>query len=397
MQIKAVTVNAACTTVVQKGQKNATSLQAGNSMLSPQCRVSISKEGKRLSGQQNVQRQENFKEAAVRRVMLRRDEESEQNKKITDGYREQLNNIQKEIRSLNKSYTASASKETVEKEQAVLRAMREQKQFQMEENQRRAKEAQELAAMQSSKYQDEIDGNNRQLWVLLKTLEEAEKAKEERKGDYTEDDGGSNMPEAQNSVSDTIQNSATKFVKESVRRDQYAYGKLEGLIEEGHRLIKLANEITNNILKASENAMAALDDENHTDDMRAELTDNLQGAAMSGYSDVAKYRSNGLHMLQTARDYKLKRIADDPLAGMQETKEGMMLSASDIAIGEEVRSRLDETSKEIAKEVQELIDERNDVNRALEEEKEEQRIADEKAENEKAEDEAAEDKRIGNA
>ena len=377
MQIKAITVNTANTTAVQNGQRNGTPVKAGNNMFTPHYKVTISKEGKRLSRQQAEKPQGGTQDAAVRRMKLRQIEESEQNEKIADRYHEQLKDIEKQILSLNRSYKTEADRETIEKEQIILRGMREQKQAQLEENQRRAQEARELAAMQSAKNQEDIDNNNRKLWTLLKTLEEAEKAEEEQEGGVAEDDSGSGTSEAGNSVSDTIQNSAAQFTAASMRRDQNVQEGLEWLSDLGHEYVDFANTITNNILKEGEKVRAALDAEDYTDDMKAELVDHLQeeavlsGGDVHSYGSVAWFRNNGLHILQEARDYKIQRIADNPLAGLQETKHSMMMSAADAVLGESRQSYLDDASKELEEEVEKLIDKRNSLDRTQEEKEEE--------------------------
>lgn len=376
MQIKAITVNAVNTTAAQNVQRNDIPAQTGNNMFTLQCKVTISKEGKKLSRQQTEQPQGNAQDAAVKRIMLRRNEESEQSEKIADGYREQLQDIEKYISSLNGSFRTKADKETIEKEQEVLRALREQKQAQLEENQRRAEEARALAEMYSAKYQEEIDGNNRKLWTLLKTLEEAEKAEEEREGGAKEDDSASGTPEAGNSVGDTIHNSAIQFAVASMGRDLYVDGKFEMLSDEGHQLVDFANTITKNILEAGEKVRAALDDENYPDDMLAEMMDHFEEQAALSYRSVEENRSYGLHILQEVRDYKIKRIADNPLAGLQETKESMMMSAADAVLGEARQSRLEETSKELEDQVKKLIDERNSVDNTQEEDEEDEKVKD---------------------
>ena len=113
--------------------------------------------------------------------------------------------------------------------------------------------------------------------------------------------------------------------------------------------------------------------------MKAELVDHLQEeAALSGgsvrsYGSVAWYRNNGLHILQEARDYKIQRIADNPLAGLQETKDSMMISAAGAVLGESRQSYLDKTSKKLQDEVEKLIDERNSLDRTQEEKEEEEK------------------------
>ncbi|MCH5340017.1 MAG: hypothetical protein J1E01_00985 [Acetatifactor sp.] len=381
MQIKAITVNSANTTAVQSVQRSSTAVQVNvnNNTFNPHYKVTISKEGKRLSSRHAEQLQGSAQGAAVQRMKLRQIEESEQDEKITDGYRERLKDIEKQISSLNRSFKTEADRETIEKEQKILRGMREQKQTQLEENQRRAEEARELAAMQSAKNQEDIDNNNRKLWTLLKTLEEAEKAEEEQEGGAIEDDSGSGTPEAGNSVSDTIQNSATQFAAASMRRDRNVTEGLQWLSDLGHEYVDFANTITNNILKESEKVRAALDADDFTDDMKAELVDHLQeeatlsGGSVQSYGSVAWYRNNGLHILQEARDYKIQRIADNPLAGLQETKDSMMISAADAVLGESRQSYLDETSKKLQDKVEKLIDERNSLDRTQEEKEEEEK------------------------
>lgn len=401
MQIKAITVNAGNTMAVPNIQRNDTLAQANNNMFAPHYKVTISREGKILSRQQAEQPQGSTQDAAVKRMMLRQIGESEQDQKITDGYHEQLRDIEKEIVSLNRTNLTKADKETIEKEQEILRAMREQKQAQLEENQRRAEEARELAAMQSAKYQEDIDGNNRKLWTLLKTLEEAEKAEEEQEGGAVEDDSGSGTPEAGNSVSDTIQNSAAQFAVASMRRDLNVEEGLAWLSDLGHGYIESADTITNNILREGEKIRAVLEDENYPDDMKAEMMERFQEEAAQSigsvkeYGTVAWYRSNGLHILKEVRDDKIQRIADNPLAGMQETKDSMMMSAADAVLGESRQSYLDETSKELADEVEKLIDRRNSVDSTQEEKEEDEKAEDSKdlidivAKTEKEEDERA--------
>ena len=131
--------------------------------------------------------------------------------------------------------------------------------------------------------------------------------------------------------------------------------------------------------------------------MKAELVDHLQEeAALSGgsvrsYGSVAWYRNNGLHILQEARDYKIQRIADNPLAGLQETKDSMMISAADAVLGESRQSYLDKTSKKLQDEVEKLIDERNSLDRTQEEKEEEEKEEKEQKLEEKEKTENVED------
>lgn len=373
MQIKTITVNAA-------GMASGSILQGKTQQAAPednrfgsQCRVTISQEGRKLSRQQTEkegQARQSAQSARMERELFRRQEEVEQNKHTADGYREQLEKIEKTMDSLNHSYKTEADTETIEKEQEVLRAMREQKQAQMEENQKRAKEAQQMA-MQSAKYQEEIDGNNGDILTLLKSLEEAEKAEEDRECGEGMTDSGSGASGTGHSTIDGIQNSAAQFMTSSLNRELGVEEMLTGLSGEGHQLVDAAGSITRNVIKESQGIRAALDDEAFTDDERAELMEDFQERAGLAYLDAERSRGQGLHLLQAAREYKIKRIGDDPNRGMREAKENMMLSAADAVIGEAVQGSLGEASQELKDQVQKLIDERNDVDRIRQDNEEE--------------------------
>ncbi len=106
------------------------------------------------------------------------------------------------------------------------------------------------------------------------------------------------------------------------------------------------------------------------------------------YNNVKYFRAFGLQVLRDTREAGIQHIADDPLKGMQDTKNSMMLSAADTALGETRQSGLDKASQELADEVKKLIDERNDVDRVSQDKEKEKEEKEEKEEQlKKAEDE----------
>lgn len=178
MQIKAITISGAGMMTAGRSvqEKGNAEQQAGN-IFGPECRVTISKEGKTLSRQQETQAEKGVQDIGSERMMLRQQEEDDYYESMKNRYLEELKEIDDKISGLNSSWSPQKEMdETVEKQQEVLRAMRSQKQHQIEENQRRAKEAQQMAATQSGRYQEEIDENNREMRTLLRTIEEAQKA-----------------------------------------------------------------------------------------------------------------------------------------------------------------------------------------------------------------------------
>lgn len=395
MQVRAITVNAASLAAEWNIQGNSPlgtdQAQARDSGFGPECRVSISREGKSLSRQQAAQAE---KEKDVRsaqsireeKKLLRQQEEAQRAKEIREGYREKLNEIEKQITDYNTSYAkfdmrsvvydADLMQKTVEKQQELKEAMRSQKQFQAEEGQRRAREAQQMA-MQAAQYQEEIDENNRDLLTLLKTMEEAEKAEDERENGEVKSDGSGAGVDASgtgNSVSDVIKGSAAQFMTSSINREQDVQERMAEIDESGRWFLNTAASITQNVLKKSAEIRATLDDESYTDEQIAEMMQNFQEGMAQNFDNVKNFRAFGLKVQRDMREARIQHIADDPLKGLQETKKSMNQSAIDAALGEARQSGLEKASQELADEVRELIDERNDVD-GVRQDKEEEKEA----------------------
>lgn len=386
MQIKAVTVNAAGLTAAERGIRengvssiNQAKVESSN-MFGPEYKVTISREGKNLSRRQAGADAINVKEE---RRLLRQQEEAELAKEIREGYREKLNEIDKQITDYNTSYAKAEMKkvlydaalidETVEEQQKLRTAMQSQKQFQAEENQRRAREAQQMAG-QSAQYKEEIDEGNRELLTLLKTMEEADKAEDEQENGEAKG-GGSGTSDRENSAGDVIKTSAAQFMSSSINRENAVEEMLSGVAESGRWFLNTADSITQSVLQKTSDIMAAIENGSFTEEQIAEMMQSLQEGMALNYDNMRDFRGFGLQVMRDAREAEIQHIADDPLKGMQQTKRSMMLSAADAALGEARQGSLDKTSQELADEVKKLIDERNDIDRDLrdkEETKEEQ-------------------------
>lgn len=314
MQIKGISANDPGMTVGRNIQGSRNQARPGNNLFGPQCRVTISREGRRLSRQQAARTEQSARSVKTDR-MLRQQEEDARNENITKGYREELRNIEKTIRSLNGSYDREETGETIEEKQEVLRAMESQKQLLAEENQRRAREARQTA-MELAGYQEDIDEDNRDLLTLLKTIENAEKSEERQENGGAKSDGGSGAAGPDNLAAGAVQNSTAQFTAASVKRELSVEETLTGLSDEGHERLGLADAITRNILTEAENIRAALDEERFTDDEKAKIMEQFRGGLSQNYRDVSDARHQGLQNLQDARDCRIKHMADNPISYM---------------------------------------------------------------------------------
>ena len=195
-------------------------IQSADDLFGPGYEVSISEEGRKLlEGQTGEEAQKDAGSQGIQldegtRMLLRQLEEDQQAGKTRNGYYDELEELEKQIKVMNaaygsmnrsKAYNDPLMKEVVKQQQLLQEEMQEQKDFQAEEALKRLKEAQQAAAMRTSRHQEEIDENNRDLVTLLKTVEEAKKAEEEQKDDSVEGEDSS-ASGTENSTSGAIHN-----------------------------------------------------------------------------------------------------------------------------------------------------------------------------------------------
>ena len=360
-------------------------IQSADDLFGPGYEVSISEEGRKLlEGQTGEEAQKDAGSQGIQldegtRMLLRQLEEDQQARKTRNGYYDELEELEKQIKVMNaaygsmnrsKAYNDPLMKEVVKQQQLLQEEMQEQKDFQAEEALKRLKEAQQAAAMRTSRHQEEIDENNRDLVTLLKTVEEAKKAEEEQKDNSVEGEDSS-ASGTENSASDAIHNSATGLMKSSLNHERGVEELSDMVSDGGHYFLSKADGIAQNLLKKSKLLKVAVQDESFTIGQLEEAMESFRSEVKTNCEEAYIFGSFGTQVLRDMRDVKLQRIADNPLQSMQQIKDGMMQAASDAALGEARQSGIDKTSEKLAEEVQRLIDERNGVDRTPQDEAEE--------------------------
>lgn len=360
-------------------------IQSADDLFGPGYEVSISEEGRKLlEGQTGEEAQKDAGSQGIQldegtRMLLRQLEEDQQAGKTRNGYYDELEELEKQIKVMNaaygsmnrsKAYNDPLMKEVVKQQQLLQEEMQEQKDFQAEEALKRLKEAQQAAAMRTSRHQEEIDENNRDLVTLLKTVEEAKKAEEEQKDNSVEGEDSS-ASGTENSASDAIHNSATGLMKSSLNHERGVEELSDMVSDGGHYFLSKADGIAQNLLKKSKLLKVAVQDESFTIGQLEEAMESFRSEVKTNCEEAYIFGSFGTQVLRDMRDVKLQRIADNPLQSMQQIKDGMMQAASDAALGEARQSGIDKTSEKLAEEVQRLIDERNGVDRTPQDEAEE--------------------------
>ena len=226
-----------------------------------------------------------------------------------------------------------------------------------------------MAMQQSARCNEEIDENNQDLVTLLKTIEEVKKAEDGRENDETE--GGSEASGAGDSVSEAIQDSAVRFMSSSASREKGVEEMLAHAGESGLFYFDVAEAVTQSVLQKTADIRTALDNEVLTDEQLEEMMQKFREEMELNYKDVKYSRSFGMDVLRTVRGAGIEHVGDDSFKGVEEAKRSMMQSSADTFFGEVRKGSLEEKTKELADEVERLIDERNDINKTPEEKKKE--------------------------
>lgn len=322
----------------------------------PQCSVTISREGKRLSEQAPVR---NVQVGQMERMLLRQQDQKEK-------YREEHSRLVDEITSLKNTLHntgAVADKETIEKKQMALEEMENLKKYQEEENKQRLKAAAGGIAGISEE-QGEVDKNNADLYVMLKSFEEEEENGDGQDGsDETEDQEAA--AENADSMSDKIRQSAGMLGVSAARREMASRDVVEELKQDGLNILAQVNGIMNEITEGLREAEEIMSDDSRGDAERFQLATEALGRSRDilteSTEDLIKMRGKALQELQDARELKLRRIQVDPLENVSSAQESIMALATEAAFSEVAEKVLSETSQELADRVQEEIDKRNDI------------------------------------
>lgn len=387
MQIKAVTVNAAGLMKTMPGvSEKRNQMRAEGSIFGPECRVTISREGRNLSRQQKAETGTDSRSVRAERMLLREQDEAELVTDIREEYRKQLDDIDEQIKELNTSYTSWMEEldrdkdykdtalgrnmaEMINELKDMKKAIAKQKNLETEEAQKKTMEARQMAMHQSALYQNEIDENNRDLVTLLKTMEEEEKARDRRENGEMETDGEASG--GADSVSNAIRERMVQFMSTSASREKGVEEMLKHADESGRYYFDMAEIVTQEVLRKSADIRSALDDETNTDEQLKEIMREFRQEMEINYKDVKYCRSFGTLVSREVREAKIQHIANNSLSSMAEMKKSMMQSASDVALGEARRGSLDKAAEKLADEVERLIDERNNIEKTPEEKKKE--------------------------
>lgn len=360
---------------------NAPKTNTGN-VFGAQCKVTISREGRKLSGQMSKAEQKSVTATSTERLLLRQQKQDEMSKKEQA---DTLSEISGLMSSIKNSYGAGEDKETIANKQDALNRLFALKEQQERENKQRAEDAAGSAAG-ASKEQEEIDKRNADLYLLLKTLEE--KDKDERVEDAGAESDTTDAEDNQGRVGDQFQESASMLGASAAKRELAAKGMIDGMYDSGYGRLAQADAMMHEIQEELGLAAEALGKENLSEDEKNQLMSEHIARAnnmmMSNYGEIMDLRRKGHQEISDAKELELKHIEINPLDGVDRAKQTILDAGAAAALQEASQDTLDKASKELEKKVQEEIDQRNDVG-SVSDEDEDQKKAEEIAEEKEAE------------
>lgn len=339
---------------------NAVKTNAG-SVFGPQCKVTISREGRKLSEQMKEPEPKSFTAAGTERMLLRQQRQDEMNKSEQS---DTLSEISSLMSSIKNSYAAGEDKETIQNKQEALNRLLDLKARQEEENEQRLKDAAGSAAG-ASKDQEEIDRKNADLYLMLKSFEEQEKDDQEGNGGLDAENDSAAADEDQGSVSDQFQESAAMLGASAAKRELQAKGMINDMFDSGYGRLAEADAMMHEIQAELDLAAESLNQANLSDDERNQLmSEHIERAynMMQGnYGEMMNLRRKGHQEIQDAKELELRHIEINPLDGVDKAKQAIMDAGVAAAFQELSQGALDKASEELEERVRDALDRRNDV------------------------------------
>lgn len=367
--------------------KNLSGNAKQGSLFGPECVVTISREGRKKSEQEKGRTCVSAVESQTGRLLMREQRQTEENR---DEYSRIIDEISELAQSLQKSYQAGEDEETIQKKQDALNKLMDLKKRQEEENEQRLKDAAEGTA--GTVEQQEVDRKNRELLMLIKTLEEAKEEQENGGSTAGSGSAAADTEQEEDGAGAQLQESASMLGASAAKRELAARGAIDELKNDGYDKLAQVREIMGEISSELELAREAAGKEGLSADERRKLVTEHAAAAQAtlvgSYGDMVELRRKGLQEIKDSRELDLRHIQINPLDGVKQAQQTIMEAGAQAALQEAAAGVLDEDSKELEKEVREAIDNRDDTAADSTAQEEMQEIIREKAEEKETEKEA---------
>lgn len=232
---------------------------------------------------------------------------------------------------------------------AELRKLQESQEFD-------AKKKEQALAEKSAKQQEEINGNNADLLMVLECIEEMEEEEET-------DEDKKNSEESQEETSNDIDRSdeVARIGATAAKKDMHMLDTIDAIRQSGDEKLAKANETIHQIRTELDSVYRMLEDENYSEEEKNQVIADFSHKVASSYIDLIKLRGEGLQQKENAREIKLEYLGSQHLIEARKAKEEMQATISTGVIQQKLQEVVDRHAEKLEEKVQEEIDEKNDI------------------------------------
>ena len=252
-------------------------------------------------------------------------------------------------------------KQTLEKKQAALQELTRMKALEQSEERRREQEAQK-SSEQSSIHQEEVNKKNSELLMMLESFDKIEEDDKEEKKDKDEDESAQKKEEALNRQE---QNGITQTGEwmgvSTAKKEMHLNDTIDEICQYGLNRLARTREIRAKFLAEARDTAQTMASDEYTSREKNMVAFEFNINADSVYMETYYERRWGLQEVVNANDLRREHIGIQHLEAARKQQEAKQAAAAENTINQNWQEMYSSYGRQLAKIVQEKIDEKNDI------------------------------------
>ena len=252
-------------------------------------------------------------------------------------------------------------KQTLEKKQAALQELTRMKALEQSEERRREQEAQK-SSEQSSIHQEEVNKKNSELLLMLESFDKIEDDDKDEKKDKDEDESAQKKEDA---LKRQEQNGITRtgdwMGVSTAKKEMHLNDTIDEICQYGLNRLARTREIRAKFLSESKATAQTMASDEYTSREKNMVAFEFNINADSVYMETYYERRWGLQEVVNANDLRREHIGIQHLEAARKQQEAKQAAAAENTIKQNWQEMYSSYGRQLAKIVQEKIDERNDI------------------------------------
>ncbi len=291
------------------------------------------------------------------------DTEQAQRNEEYDGLMRLVYSWGRDVSNLNKSFETEEHKDALTRKQEALQEFTRMKALEQSEERRREQEAQRVSE-QSSMQQEEVNKKNSELFMMLESFDKMEE-EDEKRNDKEKKDSDSGIQKKEEAVNnykqnDIVQNGEWLGIS-AVKKEMHLYDAIDEIYQCGLNQLANIKDAEIKILEETKDIeqMAASDE--YTTREKEDIVFGFHLNVGGEYFRWNSERKWGLREVANASDVRTEHIGSQHLGAAKEQQEAKQAAAAENTIKQNWQEMYSSYGRQLAKIVQEKIDERNDI------------------------------------